>query len=183
MATTIQVPGPTTVQFLRDNTGAGSWTTLGYSDNDNLPSIQFTDHQHEIKTSLSGAVPEEIVRQGTDARIACALVKWDELQFERLITFARGDNGVLFTTPGTRVVGVVDSGFLFSLRLLGSDGSSWVFRNVYLQQESVSDSQWGNRERVLTLGFRTIWHQADESAVTPPFAYSPASGTTTTVET
>jgi hypothetical protein len=179
MPQTIQVPGPTTVQYILANTGT-SWITLGYSDNDNLPSVQFTDHQHEIKTSISGAVPEEIVMQGAEARIACALVKWDETNFASLTNFVRG--GQAYSIPGTRVVGTgASSVSLISLRLLGSDTSSWTFRNVYITQDSISDSQWGNRERVLTLGFRTIWRQAPESAVTPPWEYSP--GQQTTIET
>ena len=177
MATTIQVPGPTLVQFLRANEGDANWKTLGYADNDNLPSIQFTDHQHEIKTSQSGAVPEEIVLQGVEARIACALVKWDEGEYALLVAFARG--GEYYTIPGTRVVGTGTSPTsLFSLKLSGADGSNWVFRNVYLQQDFVSDSQWGNRERVLTLGFRTIWFQTPEGAITQPFTYTAASAAT-----
>lgn len=172
MATTIQVPGPSVIQFSLSNSGT-SWTTLGYSDNDNLPSVQFTDHSHEIKTSISGALPEEIVLLGSEARIACALVKWDEEAFLELLAHVRDpENGnALFATPGTRVVGTSDAGALFSLKLLGSDSSSWIFRNVWVPQDFVGDSQWGNRERVLTLAFRTIWYQAPEAAPTAPFEY------------
>lgn len=69
MATAIYVPGPTQVLI--------NSSVLGYSDNDNLPAIQFTDFQHEVKTVLSGQAPEEVVLQGTVARISIALVKWD----------------------------------------------------------------------------------------------------------
>jgi hypothetical protein len=171
MPETIQVPGPTKIQYLLANAGT-DWETLGYSDNDNLPSVQFTDHQHEIKTSISGAVPEEIVLLGAEARIACALVKWNERAFDEITTHVRG--GETFAIPGTRVVGNETAGRLFSLKLLGSDGSSWEFRNVWVTQDFVGDSQWGNRERVLTLSFRTIWYQAAESAPTPPWVYTEA---------
>lgn len=171
MAKTIQVPGPTLVQYILANSGTG-WLDLGYSDNDNLPSIQFTDHQHEIKTSISGAVPEEIVMTGTEARIGCALVKWDQTNFASIINYVRG--GLDYSVPGTRVVGTTSTpNRLISLRLIGADTSNWVFRNVYVQTDFVGDSQWGNRERVLTLAFRTIWFKDPANGnVTDPWTYT-----------
>jgi hypothetical protein len=173
MAKTIQVPGPTIVQYILANTGTG-WLDLGYADNDNLPSIQFTDHQQEIKTSVSGAVPEEIVLTGSEARISCALVKWDETNFASLLSYVRG--GQDYSIPGARIVGTTDTpNRLISLRLLGADTSNWVFRNVYVQTEFVGDSQWGNRERVLTLAFRTTWFKVPSTGiVSDPWVYTPA---------
>jgi len=171
MAMTIQVPGPTVVQYILANTGT-NWTNLGYSDNDNLPTIQFTDHQHEIKTALSGAVPEEIVMNGAEARIGVSLVKWDQTNFTSLLEFVRG--GQDYSIPGTRVVGQANPR-LISLRLNAADGSNWVFRNVYPQTEFMGDSQWGNRERVLTLAFRTLFiKNAETGVVTDPWVYTAA---------
>jgi hypothetical protein len=144
MATAIYVPGPTVVKI-----GA---SILGYSDNDNLPQIQFTDHHHEIKTVLSGAVPEEVVLQGTHARIAIALVKWDNDVYQTMLADQRG--AAATTTVGRRIVA---ASAYFSLTIESVNGTSeYVFPVSYLQPESISDSQWGNRERVLTLNFMAI---------------------------
>lgn len=148
MATTIQVPGPTKVEVNLSS----SWLLLGYSDNDNLPSIQFTDHLHEIKTVLSGAVPEEIVTQGTEARISVTLVKWDESYLSQLLADQRGTATV--SPVGRRLI---SAGGYFGLRIASVGGTSkYEFDYSYLPQDSVGDSQWGNRERVLTLNFKAI---------------------------
>ena len=149
MATAIYVPGPTTIYV---NTGAGL-TELGLSDNDNLPSIQFTDHQHDVKTVTSGAVPEEIVLQNTEAAVTVALVKWDATVLSNLLTDQRG--AAFTTTVGRRLV---SGGGFFALQIRSVAGGNpgYTFSHAFLRSDSVGDSQWGNRERVLTLNFRCI---------------------------
>lgn len=149
MPAEIFVAGPTKVEVNMSN----SWVLLGYSDNDNLPSVQFTDYQHEVKTVLSGQAPEEIVLQGMVARIGLALVKWDAANLVALLTDQRGAAGT--TSPvGRRIVN--DTAY-FGIRILSiANGSGYTFNYAYLQQDSVGDSQWGNRERVLTLAVNAI---------------------------
>jgi len=144
MATTIQVAGPTKVMLNEQ--------LLGYSDNDNLPSITFTDNTHEIKTVLSGAVPEEIVVTGTSARISVALIKWDENVLATALESLRGQYN------SAEVGRLLSAGnFLLPLRVgnLG-DTMYYDFPTVFLQSDSIVDSQWGNRERVLTLNFMAL---------------------------
>lgn len=153
MPALIYVPGPTAIYV---NT-----SLLGYSDNDNLPTIQFTDHHHEIKTVQSGNVPEEVVLQGTHARISVALVKWDNAIYQAMIADQRG--AATITTVGRRIVG--NSGF-FPLQIRSVGGTSqYTFPVAYLQPESIGDSQWGNRERVLTLNFMAIPNTAVDNAL------------------
>lgn len=149
MATAIYVPGPTVIYV---NTGSGL-TELGLSDNDNLPSIQFTDHQHDVKTVTSGAVPEEIVLQNTEAAVTVALVKWDATVLSNLLTDQRG--AAFTTTVGRRLV---SGGGFFALQIRSVAGGNpgYTFSHAFLRSDSVGDSQWGNRERVLTLNFRCI---------------------------
>jgi len=149
MATTIQVAGPTTISV--EVTG-GSVAVLGYSDNDNLPSIQFQDTQHDVRTVLSGQIPEEIVLTGTMARISLALVKWDEDVLNTILLSQRG------TSAANNPVGrrLVSNNATFALTIEGDDGSTYVFGTCYLQPDGVGDSQWGNRERVLTLALNAI---------------------------
>lgn len=149
MATAIYVPGPTTIYV---NTGSGL-TELGLSDNDNLPSIQFTDHQHDVKTVTSGAVPEEIVLQNTEAAVTVALVKWDSAILTAILADQRGNP--FQTTVGRRLV--ANGGFIgLQIRSVAAGNPGYTFTHAFLRSDSVGDSQWGNRERVLTLNFRCI---------------------------
>lgn len=148
MATAIFVAGPTKVEV----DTSGSLEILGYSDNDNLPSIQFTDFQHEVKTVLSGQAPEEVVLQGMVARIGLALVKWDA---DILVDVLTKQRAVATTSPvGRRIV--ADSGY-FGLKITSiSNNSAYEFTHAFLQQDGIGDSQWGNRERVITLALMAI---------------------------
>lgn len=149
MATAIFVPGPTVIYV---NTGSGL-TELGLSDNDNLPSIQFTDHQHDVKTVTSGAVPEEIVLQNTEAAVTVALVKWDATILSNLLVDQRG--AAFNTTVGRRLVSG-NGFFALQIRSVAAGQPGYTFSHAFLRSDSVGDSQWGNRERVLTLNFRCI---------------------------
>ena len=156
MPATFQIAGPTTVQV--DTTG--TYVQLGFSDNDNLPSIQFTDHHHEVKTVLSGNVPAEIVLTGTSARISLALVKWNQSVLVDLLEKQRG------TANSTDVGAVLVGGATartFGVKIFSVGGTSvYVFDRCYLQPDGVSDSQWGNRERVLTLNLAVIPNSVGE---------------------
>jgi hypothetical protein len=146
--TTIQVPGPSIVQIAV----SGTFIDLGYSDNDSLPSIQFTEHTHDVKTVLSGDEPEEIVLRGTGARISVALVRWNEAN---LLTLLADQRGTATVSPvGRRVVG--GSAF-FGVRIKSVGlTQAYEFSHCHLVGDSVGDSQWGNRERVLALNFRAF---------------------------
>lgn len=160
MATTIQVAGPTQIIVNRGGENAAN-EVLGYSDNDNLPSITFTDNLHEIKTVLSGNVPEEIVVTGTMARISVALVKWDEVVLANLLKQQRKKYND--ASVGRRLVTTANNTTsVFLLRVASVEASSgtpimyYDFPASYLVSDGVVDSQWGNRERVMTLNFHAI---------------------------
>lgn len=144
MAALIYVPGPTQVII--------NGSTIGYSDNDNLPAIQFTDFQHEVKTVLSGQAPEEVVLQGTVARISLALVKWDASVYNTLLATQRGSYNA--SPVGRRIISDNAS---VELQIDSVSGTqNYTFEHAFLQPEGTGDSQWGNRERVLTLNFMAI---------------------------
>ena len=144
MAALIYVPGPTVIKV--------NGNILGYSDNDTLPSISFTDFQHEIKTVQSGQVPEEIVLQGTMANISVSLVKWDASVYEAMLADQRGSYNA--SPVGRRLV---SAGGTFPLIIDSlSTTQGYTFTAAYLKQDGATDSQWGNRERVLTLNFAAI---------------------------
>jgi hypothetical protein len=148
MAQVIFVAGPTNVKI--DTTG--TYVGLGYSDNDNLPSIQLTDHHHEVKTVQSGNVPAEIVLTGTSARISIALVKFDQAKLDLLLAKQRSIYND--TEVGKALVA---SNSTFGLKIESvTTLMAYEFKRCYLQADGQGDSQWGNRERVLTLNIAAI---------------------------
>lgn len=168
MATTIQVAGPTKITV---TLATGGEQLLGYSDNDNLPSIAFTDNMHEVKTVLSGNVPEEIVLTGTSARISVALVRWDEDVAAKILKQQRAAYNI--ATVGRKLVQTTsNTTSVFNLRIASVEMSGqnpvmyYDFPASYLLSDGVVDSQWGNRERVLTLNFNAIPKATTVSGVT-----------------
>lgn len=150
MPMAIYVPGPTIINVA---TTAGTYLALGYSDNDNLPSIQFTEHLHEVKTVTSGASPEEMVAQNIEASVTVSLVKWDDTILNNILVDQRG--AAYNNTVGRRLVS--SNGFFgLQIRSVAAAQPGYTFTHAFLRPDSVGDSQWGNRERVLTLNFRCI---------------------------
>jgi hypothetical protein len=150
MAMAIYVPGPTIINVA---TTAGTYVALGYSDNDNLPSIQFTEHLHEVKTVTSGASPEEMVAQNIEASVTVSLVKWEDSVLATLLADQRG--AAYNNTVGRRLVSN-NAFFGLQIRSVAASQPGYTFTHAFLRPDSVGDSQWGNRERVLTLNFRCI---------------------------
>lgn len=158
MATTLQIPGPTIVRVkLADN--AATWSDLGYSDNDNLPSVSFTDHTHEVRTVLSGAEPEQVIVTGISARISLALVKWDETILEDIVEKQRGGTNGGKAVMGQKLIATGNERHYITLQIASTmtgATTKYEFPTCYLVSDGVADSQWGNRERVLTLNFKAI---------------------------
>ena len=150
MPMAIYVPGPTIINVA---TTAGTYVPLGYSDNDNLPSIQFTEHLHEVKTVTSGASPEEMVAQNIEASVTVSLVKWDDTILNNILVDQRG--AAYNNTVGRRLVSN-NAFFGLQIRSVAATQPGYTFTHAFLRPDSVGDSQWGNRERVLTLNFRCI---------------------------
>jgi hypothetical protein len=140
--------------MLKVATTAGTYVDLGMADNDTLPSVTITDHIHEIKTSASGAVPEELVLQGISATITVTLVKWDVEIWEALQAHQRGaaftaDIGTMMVNNATpRVFGV-------QLAPVEATQAGYTFTRCYLMNDT-SDSNFGNVERRLAITFRAI---------------------------
>lgn len=150
MAQTIQIPGPTVLQVALGP--AAAFADLGQSDNDNLPEIAFSDHSREVKTSSGGESPQEIVLNGITATLSVTLVSWDEDLLASIKARQRG------TTEGKSVVGrrlfaSTDQGAI-RLKLKSVDGTTaYLFGRCWIKPDGERDSQWGNRERTLTLNF------------------------------
>lgn len=156
MAQTIQVAGPTMVVL--------DGSDFGLSDNDNLPTISFNDAMHEVKTVSSGAAPEEIVLQNTTATITVTVVKWDEALLNTILEKQRGAAVQGETVVGRRLVGGTPSTpvGMFSVEIASiGQTQKYEFTHCFIRPDGISDSQWGNRERTLSLTLTAIPNPAD----------------------
>lgn len=152
MATAIFVSGPTKIQV---NSGAGL-VDLGYSDNDNLPQITYTDHIHEIKTVASGAVPEEMVVQNISATITVTLVKWDAANLAAMLGDLRSSSGNAYNATVGRLL-VNDSGTVqVKITPTTAGKTAYLFGRCYVMSDAVIHSNFGNVEQRLALTFRAV---------------------------
>lgn len=149
MATSIFVSGPCNVQV---NVGSG-YVTLGLTDNDSLPQMTFTDNVHEVKTVASGAVPEELILQNTQATVSCTLVKWDASVYTSLLQRQRGAE--YSTTVGKLLV---NSSGTFGVKITptANGKDAYAFGRCFIVGDAVTQSQFGNVEQRLGLTFRAI---------------------------
>jgi hypothetical protein len=157
MATTIQVAGPTKIQV---NIGAGL-VDLGYSDNDSLASLTFTDHLYEVKTNERGDVPAEVVVTGLSCVMTVTLVKWDAGVWQDLIDYQRSSvaSAPYTATIGRTLVNDYTGGTdnLFAIKVLPSNtgATAYQLNNCYLFGDT-ADGNFGNAERRLTITVRAI---------------------------
>jgi hypothetical protein len=152
MAMSIFVAGPTKVQINL----TGTWLDLGMTDNDSLPQMTFTDNVHEIKTSASGDVPEELVLRNTQAVVSCTLVKWDATYYLNMLQQQRSGSTDGYKTTVGRLL--VSGGGTFGLKLLPtiSNRPTYTFGTAFLIGDAVAHSNFGNVEQRLGLTFRCI---------------------------
>lgn len=158
MPTTIQIPGPTIVR-VKLTDAQQTWTDFGYSDNDTLPSVSFTDHTHEVRTVLSGAEPEQIVNTGISAAISLALVRWDEDILNDILEKQRGYTDGKRVTMGMKLIAAGNDRHYISVQIASTftgATTKYEFPTCFLVSNGVADSQWGNRERVLALNLKAI---------------------------
>lgn len=156
MATQLNIPGPTVVEVRFPP--SDTWVLLGRTDNDNLPSVQIQDTHKEIKSILSGDMPAEVILTGTTAKIAVALVEWDLQVLTDIFSQQRGTgNAVVFKDAAKVGRRLIQQGGTFELRIKSESQNMYLrFPAVYFSVDSMQDSQWGNRERVITLQFTAI---------------------------
>lgn len=160
MASNIFVSGPTAVY--------ANSILLGYTDNDSLATITYTDHQHEVKTVQFGEAPAEVVVQGLTAVLTVTLVKWDQAHLETLLVRTRGTAAAPYTaTVGTTLVNEGGTTALFAVKLTPTQAGkpTYQLNNCYLKGDT-SDGGFGNVERRMTLTFMATAVTATPAIVT-----------------
>ena len=162
MAELIYVSGPTAVY--------ANNVLLGWTDNDSLATITYTDHQHEVKTVQFGEVPAEVVVTGLSAVLTVTLVKWDQAHLDTILIRTRGTAALPYTAKvGTTLVNDFTAGVtaLYPVKLLPTTSNKTFYQlnSCYLKGES-SDGGFGNVERRMTLTFMGISTSATTAVVT-----------------
>ena len=98
-STDFHINGPTVIEF--KNAGAGgSYTSLGYTDNDDLIRISSVDHKRTYTRNNSGDMIAEAVLNGTTATLDFTLVSWDEVALATLIARCRTGTGTALADSG-----------------------------------------------------------------------------------
>ena len=164
MAQTIQVAGPTLVQYRLGNSGA--YSDLGRTDNDSLPTITYTDTTHEVKTVEYGEQPAEVVLTGMTAIVSFTLVQWDTVHWESIIAQLRG--AAYEATVGRLLLNASEPNTprTVGIKILPSRTGTQSFEmpHCYLQGDT-SDSQFGNVERRLTATFKAVQRLGNPAVV------------------
>mgnify|MGYP004450309631 FL=1 len=159
MALGFVVHGPTKVLF---NTAAGTTApanVLGYTDNNDLISLDMEYPQEPIFTTRSGSIPEAYIHLGLIGRLTMTLVKWDAGILETLMYALPGDADTeadVGTIGGVKTTGKGN----FSLRISGiSSNIAYTMQNCYLDG-SIRRMDFGNRPSRIGLNFICLPHEA-----------------------
>jgi hypothetical protein len=166
-STDFHVAGP--VKILWGTTSAT--TELGYSDNEDLVRITFTDHQRVFSRNDQGDMIGETVLSGTSAIIDFTLVSWNQDQLQQLISRVRkggtptnaiGQEGIFATVGGTTVNGA--SPRTIALKILPTTAGETVYDFPLVRLITGPEiMDLGNTLKRIALSFGTV---------------APASGTT-----
>lgn len=144
----IIVAGPTRIQV---NLNGTDWEDFGECDNDNMPQWIDRDIIHEVKTSSSGAAPEQLVHQGIVATVSCVMVKWDITVLASLKAQFRGGAANVAVVGNVLAADTLANSLTFGVRILpylaGNPGVD--FPRCYVNGDSFINSQWGNVEQRL----------------------------------
>ena len=141
MATTFHIDGPCEIWY--DN------TFLGITDNDDLPSFQFSQLQKEVKSVSGGDAPTAIFATSATVNISVTLVKWDDAVLETiLLQIGAGSIAANAYSPniGQRIIGRP-----LAIRSANSIPPVAYFPNTLLRPDAISQTRFGNVERRLTL--------------------------------
>jgi hypothetical protein len=165
MALGFMVEGPTTVQ----TTNLGTFSTfadLGYTDNNDLVSVDVEYLQETIESSDTGRVPVDVINMGVIATVNMTLVKWDDTKLQNLLEFPSGGAGQVGTI-GLRMFGNGSSDYRFKLKLVGDD-KTFTFHRCHFEARAVRMFDFGNRARRVGLSITCLPEWSGTAAVPAP---------------
>ena len=144
MALGFEVHGPTLVEWDNATGAANPSNELGYTDNNDLISLELEYPKEPIFTTRSGNIPEAFVHLGVIGRLTMTLVKWDYEQLEDL-THALPGGAASESEVGT-IGGLKTSGDgNFSLKITGAASThTYIMKSCWLDGP-IRRLDFGNR--------------------------------------
>ena len=163
MALAFEVHGPTLVTWHNTAGTAGPALELGYTDNNDLISLELEYPNEPIFTTRSGNIPEAFVHLGVIGRLTMTLVKWDAAQLEDLthaLPGGAGNESEVGTIGGLKV----STDGNFSLKIAGTaSGDAYVMKSCWLDGP-VRRLDFGNKPS--RIGLNIICTPYEDSAGT-----------------
>ena len=131
MALAFEVHGPTQVLF-SNSAGATPSAVLGYTDNNDLISLELEYPQEPIFTTRSGNIPEAYIHMGIIGKLSMTLVKWEADELDTLHIALPG--GAANPSDVGTIGGIKSDGDgNFSIQIAGaSSGTEYTMKNCYL---------------------------------------------------
>ena len=155
-STDFHINGPTVIEFKNAGDG-GSYTSLGYTDNDDLIRISSVDHKRTYTRNNSGDMIAEAVLNGTTATLDFTLVSWDEAALSTLLARCRSGAGTSLANSGLiATIGrsALSNGVEIKITPTNSGADVYVFPRLMLQSgPEIIDL--GNAVKRVSLSFVT----------------------------
>ena len=162
MAATFNVQGPVALQIKQQAPGtttASGFELLGYTDNDDLISVEIDNMMEPHFATETGKEPAALIYHGTIATISATLIKWDTTIKDKLIeTIWEGVGGTLGTVGQNQFDDAnFDNVLGLQIKLVPTSTDnietySYQFFKCYL--ESMQETNWGNAPKKLVLTFK-----------------------------
>ena len=176
MASAFNIMGKTTVSVAFNGSG-GSYSELGYTDNNDLINFELDYMSQPIMTTAFGDIPENYIYTGTMAYLNMTLIKWDRAVADDLIygTTGAGAEGEIGTIGGLRLD--IDSNDADStldgvaVKLVCADTTlgttrTYIFNKCLILGRGLRVLDFGNRPQRLAINFTCLPELGDTSAIT-----------------
>ena len=169
MALAFNVQGPVSLSIMIGDAAGevssptfGSAHILGYTDNDDLISVDYDNLLEPYESTERGRMPAALIYQGTIATISATLIKWNTSVKDTLLQTMWADDGGSAGVVGqdifngdftnseplqVHIAPTVTSGFPSS-----TDRYMYTFRRCWL--DTISETGWGNAPKKLVLSFK-----------------------------
>ena len=139
-------------------------TILGWTDNDNLISVDFDNMHTDVYSTESGQEPAARIYQGTVATITATLIKWNQASKDTLFETMWQDADSP-TQPGvigqdalnpsyTQVDGLHVKIQPMGQVLTNADVAGYWFKKCWV--ESIAETDWGNAPKKLVVTFKAV---------------------------
>jgi|TARA_R100000501_G_C2610654_1_gene105342 hypothetical protein len=163
MGLEFEVHGPTQVLF-HNSAGSTPTNVLGYTDNNDLVSLEMEYPQEAIYTTRSGNIPEAHIHMGVIGRLTMTLVKWDADFLTDIMhalpgaAVAEGDVGQI---GGLKTTGEGN----FSIKISSSASEhTYTMKNCYLDGP-VRRLDFGNKPSRIGLNIICLPYEASEGTL------------------